>query len=270
MNSSTALITRDYNGVAFQFRADGWFNMTKAAQHFGKDVRKFFANQETQEYLLALAANAPKSAQFIEARRGNGGGTWGHPKVAVPFSRWLDVRFSVWCDAMIEDIIKGAAELVITRPAESAVVKLPEVQTPLIPKTFREALLLAAEQEAKIEAQQKAIEEMKPVARAGELMCADEEGLHNFIRSLPGIHMARYRADLESLGYLYRPHALAAYRAYRGKNELREGWVTGKRDFVVTTVGKLKLIHHYLNGDFTMVAGMRPCKATAREVQARL
>lgn len=118
---ATALITRDYNGVAFQFRADGWFNMTKAAQHFDKDMRKFFANQETQEYLLAVAANAPKSAQFIMARRGNGGGTWGHPKVAVPFSRWLDVRFSVRfsvrCDAMIEDIIKGSAELVITKPA---------------------------------------------------------------------------------------------------------------------------------------------------------
>jgi hypothetical protein len=27
-------------------------------------------------------------------------------------ARWLDVRFAVWCDAMIEDILKGKAEVV--------------------------------------------------------------------------------------------------------------------------------------------------------------
>lgn len=127
---TTALITRDFNGSPIVFRADGWFNMTKAAQHFGRDVRKFFANQETLEYLQALAANAPKSAQLVEARRGNGGGTWAHPKLAVFFARWLDVRFSVWCDAVIEDILKGAAEVTIVKAEESAVLAVPQSREP--------------------------------------------------------------------------------------------------------------------------------------------
>ena len=120
------LITRDFNGSPFVFRGDGWFNMTKAAQQFGKDVRKFFANQETQDYLLALAANAPKSAQLIEAKRGHYGGTWGHPKVAVFFARWLDVRFAVWCDAVIEGIVKWAAQVTIVKPEESAALAVPK------------------------------------------------------------------------------------------------------------------------------------------------
>jgi prophage antirepressor-like protein len=35
------------------------------------------------------------------------------------------VKFSVWCDTVIEDILKGAAEVTITKPHESAVLALP-------------------------------------------------------------------------------------------------------------------------------------------------
>lgn len=41
------------------------------------------------------------------------------------FARWLDVRFAVWCDAMIEDILKGRAEVVIIKPKESEALALP-------------------------------------------------------------------------------------------------------------------------------------------------
>lgn len=49
--------------------------------------------------------------EFVEKKRGRTGGTWAHPKLAVFFARWLDVRFAVACDAMIEDILTGAAKL---------------------------------------------------------------------------------------------------------------------------------------------------------------
>lgn len=35
-------------------------------------------------------------------------GTWMHPKLAVLFARWLDVRFAVWCDGQIDQIIRSA------------------------------------------------------------------------------------------------------------------------------------------------------------------
>lgn len=84
--------------------------MTKAAQHFGKKQSNFWASPGTEEYLVALAQLPEfQGVKLVDPTPGRYGGTWGHPKLAVPFSRWLDVHFVVWCDAMIEDIIKGAS-----------------------------------------------------------------------------------------------------------------------------------------------------------------
>lgn len=48
------LITREYKGITFLFREDGYFNMTKAAKSFGKRLDNFFANADTQDYLRGL------------------------------------------------------------------------------------------------------------------------------------------------------------------------------------------------------------------------
>jgi len=115
------LITKQFNNVPFVFREDGWFNMTKAAKHFGKRLDSFMKSPETQDYIEALETSPTISGIAIQAIRGGSTpGTWAHPKLAVFFARWLDVRFAVWCDAMIEDILKGRAEVIITKPAESA------------------------------------------------------------------------------------------------------------------------------------------------------
>lgn len=116
---TTAPITREYNGNVFHFREDGYFNMTKAAKAFGKDARKFFLTQETKEYLAALEETVPKTAQLVETSMGRNGGTWGHPKLAVFYARWLDVKFAVFCGMVIDDILNKKAELTITKPAES-------------------------------------------------------------------------------------------------------------------------------------------------------
>ena len=52
---SNQLITKTYNDLTFTFRADGYFNMTKAAQHFGKKLSHFQDSAETTEYLDALS-----------------------------------------------------------------------------------------------------------------------------------------------------------------------------------------------------------------------
>jgi hypothetical protein len=109
------------------FRGDGWFNMTKAAQQFGKRLQDFWDNAEAKTYIAELARlNHADQRELMEARRGNGGGTWAHPKLAVFFARWLDVRFAVWCDAVIEDIVKGAAQVTIVKPEESAALTMPK------------------------------------------------------------------------------------------------------------------------------------------------
>lgn len=69
--------------------------------------------------VLATLKSA-KNAEYLTASRGRYGGTWAHPKLAVFFARWLDVRFAVWCDAVIEDILKGVAQVTIKEPEKSA------------------------------------------------------------------------------------------------------------------------------------------------------
>lgn len=106
-----SLITREHNGAAFTFREDGYFNMTKAAAHFGKRLADFWRNGETADYIMALGAIAdiPANALYVAKRGGTPGqaGTWAHPKLAVFFARWLDVRFAVWCDMQIDETPSG-------------------------------------------------------------------------------------------------------------------------------------------------------------------
>lgn len=122
---TSAIITKTYNdSTVLTFRNDGWFNMTKAAKAFGKDVRDFLYAASTKGYIDALSkcGNFP---QLMEAKRGNQGGTWAHPKLAIRFAQWLDDNFAVWCDTVIDDILRGKAEVTITKPAESEILKMP-------------------------------------------------------------------------------------------------------------------------------------------------
>ena len=103
------IIALNYQGLDVGFTPDGWFNATAAAERFGKRVSDWLENQETKDYMQALALylNVPKERDLIQAKRGRNGGTWMHPKLAVPFARWLDTRFSIWCDLQIDGLIRG-------------------------------------------------------------------------------------------------------------------------------------------------------------------
>ena len=128
---TNAIITKTYNESAvLAFREDGWFNMTKAAKAFGKDLSNFMRLPSTLEYTEALALSVKiTDKELVEIKRGNGQlpqvGTWAHPKLAVFFARWLDTKFAIWCDTVIDDILRGKAEVVITKPETSEIMKMP-------------------------------------------------------------------------------------------------------------------------------------------------
>nr|WP_315249255.1 KilA-N domain-containing protein [uncultured Duganella sp.] len=105
--ASGALIKAEYDGKTYSFRADGWFNATEAAKRYGKEPSDWISLKETQEYIAALDSfsNTGENGIWHKSKRGNNGGTWLHPKLAVPFARWLNVRFSVWCDDQIGQIL---------------------------------------------------------------------------------------------------------------------------------------------------------------------
>lgn len=107
-----SLVRLDYKGLTVSFNEDGWFNATAAAEHYGKRLDHYFANNDTKEYIQELcnADNTRNSGYYgcyIKKRKGNNGGTWLHPDLGVHFARWLDVRFAIWCDRQIRALIAG-------------------------------------------------------------------------------------------------------------------------------------------------------------------
>jgi hypothetical protein len=97
-----------YDGHSIQFNDAGWFNATHAAEKFGKRPVDWLALDSTKEYIgVLMDVLKCEESSLYTARKGKNGGTWMHPKLAVAFARWLDVRFAVWCDTQIETIIHG-------------------------------------------------------------------------------------------------------------------------------------------------------------------
>lgn len=106
--AKTAIITRTYQDHAVTYQADGWFNATEAAAKFGRRVDHWLENKETKDYIAALCESSnTRKEGYLKTKRGASGGTWMHPKLAVLFARWLDVRFAIWCDEQIDGIVRG-------------------------------------------------------------------------------------------------------------------------------------------------------------------
>lgn len=108
--SKSIIIHCEYNGTPIDFYEDGWFNATKAAESYGKRVSNWTRLKETQEYIEALMEdlNLSDVRGLIKTKSGKySGGTWFHPDLAVPFARWLNVKFAIWCDRQIKALING-------------------------------------------------------------------------------------------------------------------------------------------------------------------
>lgn len=117
-----------FNGTAFEFREDGYFNMTKAAKAYGKDLQVFIRREDTLEYVEALSQTVSDTdCNVIEKHRGGRSpGTWAHPKLAVFFARWLDVEFAVWCDMVIDSLLRGQTTINIQVDTPVELLQVPE------------------------------------------------------------------------------------------------------------------------------------------------
>lgn len=134
-----SILKREFHSQIYSFNADGWFNATEAAKRFQAEPVEWLRQRDTVTYIAALAKHFFKSdflpelnkikgldgssaksrrlvldlvkrTGLVKTKAGapeNGGGTWMHPKLAVPFARWLNIDFAVWCDLQIDAIIRS-------------------------------------------------------------------------------------------------------------------------------------------------------------------
>lgn len=99
------IITLQYQDHAIAYQDDGWFNATQAAAKWDRLPNDWLRLPATQEYLQALKSKYGNIPQ-LKTKRGQAGGTWLHPRLAVMFARWLDVDFAIWCDEQIDLLVR--------------------------------------------------------------------------------------------------------------------------------------------------------------------
>lgn len=105
------LIKADFDGQTMQFNNSGWFNATVAADRFGKRPVNWLELDSTVRYMTSMSsALKVDKSDLLDIKKGRGGGTWMHPKLAIAFARWLSDDFAVWCDLQIDKIIHGERE----------------------------------------------------------------------------------------------------------------------------------------------------------------
>jgi hypothetical protein len=109
------VIPFNYQGQAVRFNSDGWINATEVAKRFGKRPVDWLKQEETKLYMLTMAEALGLESKVTHghfglvstSRGGKSPGTWLHPKLAVVFARWLDMKFSIWCDLHIDALLHG-------------------------------------------------------------------------------------------------------------------------------------------------------------------
>lgn len=97
---------RDWNGHPIHRRqVDGYVNASAMCRAGGKRWNHYQANDRTQGYIHALAADAGIPAtgnqgliRSIQGGRPELQGTWIHPRLAVDLARWISPAFAVWMD----------------------------------------------------------------------------------------------------------------------------------------------------------------------------
>lgn len=106
------ILTRVYEhegkSVEILFSETVFFNATVAGKAFGKSPKDWLRTNETKEYLLAVGRKCLlHENQLVRKVAGSdAAGTWFHQKLIVPYGRWLNPDFAVWCDEIIFDILK--------------------------------------------------------------------------------------------------------------------------------------------------------------------
>lgn len=136
MPAKNNLIVSAYQGIEVAFTEEAWFNATSVAAAFSKRVNDWISLSSTKDYIetlfevrledenrseeLSLLTSGDRNqkirflnssklpTRFVKVKRGGKGkqdSTWFHPDLAVPFARWLNTRFAIWCDGQIRSIL---------------------------------------------------------------------------------------------------------------------------------------------------------------------
>lgn len=142
----------NYSGNEVTFKtSDGvtYINATEMGKSFGKQPVHWLNQSGTNEFISELSKlrNRSLADLVVVIKGGVNPGTWMHEDVALEFSRWLSPAFSIWCNDKIKELINTGST---------------SLEQFNIPKTYAEALRLAADLNDKVEEQEKQLKIQEP------------------------------------------------------------------------------------------------------------
>lgn len=146
-------------------------NATEMARSFGKSPAEWLRLAATSEFRQSLVSSG-KSDSFdsqIITMRGSNGATWIEECLALEYARWLSAEFSEWCNDKVHELITQGYTAIdhqeeevttdgpdnIPNPGKMAPGNFP------VPRTYAEALKLAAFQQEQIDELKEEAEENK-------------------------------------------------------------------------------------------------------------
>jgi phage antirepressor YoqD-like protein len=91
----------------------GMVNLTRIAKHFGKNVKDWTRNKNTQSFLSAYATEY-SDGHILLSERGVGieQGTWAVRQVAIEFAQWISPKFKVFCIKKLDELFQtGRTEI---------------------------------------------------------------------------------------------------------------------------------------------------------------
>jgi KilA-N domain len=115
-----------YQNSPVEFRLiDGevYANATEMCRPFGKKVSHFLQLPNTIAYMDALRAMTDNPPSLIISEKGGnvrgGGQTMIHQKLILRMAAWLDVRFEIWCDERIAELLRTGQTSLAPEPTVS-------------------------------------------------------------------------------------------------------------------------------------------------------
>lgn len=197
----------NYNGnnVAFIKTSYGiLINATDMARPYNKRPVDYLRQIYVNELVSTIVSQTHISEdQLVIKMRGsseNGGGTWLYEDVAIDFAQWLDVKFKVWCNSKIKELLTtGLVKLPnFNNPPEAARAWADEYEARM--KAEKE-VRLALEAKEKIEKEKRMVQ--AELNTAIDTIKENEPVIDMFKRSIPreGVLIRESSKYFEQFGY---------------------------------------------------------------------
>ena len=101
-------------------------NATQMGKAFGKQPKDWLKNEQASRIIGCVSARRNiLPSDLVMVINGDGGGTWMHEDVALPFAQWLSPEFYIWCNDHIKELLRtGSTSISLPVDYETALEQL--------------------------------------------------------------------------------------------------------------------------------------------------